>query len=875
MGISIAGLVLSIRSLFRRDAVEREMDDELRFHLDQQTKKHVATGLTPLEAERRARIELGGLETVREDCRDARGTRLLEGLVQDAHYGLRLLRKSPGFTAIAILTLALGMGANTAIFSVVDSILLNPLPYRNPDELITMRPNDAPVNIVDIRREAHAFSEGGGVNLFPMDYTGGTEPLQITAALVDAGWLKTLGVAPMLGRIIAPEEDVLGGPRNIVVGHRFWQEFLGSDPHAIGRAVPLSGNTYTVIGVMPTGFDVPGRHADVFVSLSVAYPEAAPDRGVHFMKTVWRLKPGVTLAQAQADISAIDRRLSALYPDTERGRQSRLVSLKEWLTGDIRPALVILFGAVGFLLLIACANFAGLLLANAMARRREFVIRASLGAGRGRLIRQSLTESLVLALLGGAAGLVLAKWGTSFLVSLEPVEMERFHGVQMNSHLFLFVFSLSLVIGAMVGLVPALPAASADVAETLKEGSRHASLGRSSHLFRSALVTAEFALAMILLIGAGLLIKAFSRLSSVNPGFNPQNLMTMQLQLPATRYREIPRQNQFRRELLERLNVLPGLEAAMITDAPLAGNYVGHRFVIDGRPPVPPGAEPLVQTLSVMGGYFHVMQIPLRAGRDFTESDGEGQLLVAVVNEALVAKYFPHENPIGARIEWAQPEGGHRWMTIIGVVRDVKHTELNEDPDPAVYTPFAQNDEAWRRWMTLVIRSPGPSAGIIEEVKKVVRSMDRQMPVNKAQPMGEYLRDALAQQRFNMLLLGMFAALALILAAGGIYGMMAYRVGQRMHELGIRIALGAQRAELLWLAVGDGARLALLGIAIGLAGALGLTRVMTSLLFEVTPTDPATFALVTLLLAAAALAACYLPARRALKADPMNSLRYE
>jgi len=863
------------RAIFKPRAVEREMDYELRFHLEQQTKKHLASGIGRDEAVRRARIDLGGLEAVREECREARGTRLLEGLVQDVAYGLRMLRRSPGFAAIAILTLALGMGANTAIFSVVDSILLNPPPYRNPGELVAIKQTDSLMNVLDIQRQARAFSEGGGANIEFMDYTGGSEPVQISAAYIDAGWLKTLGVAPMLGRIITPDEDVKGGPRNIVVSHHFWQQFLESDPNAVGRAVPLSGNVYTVIGVMPAGFDMPGEHADVFVSLWVAYPEAAPYRGVHFMRTVWRLKPGVTLAQAQADVAAIDSRLATLYPDTEHGRQMLLVPLKQWLTGDVRPALVVLFGAVGLVLLIACANFAGLLIANAMARRREFVIRASLGAGRGRLVRQALAETLVLAFLGGAGGLALAKWGTSYLVSLEPAELERFRGIQMDSHLFLFVFGLSLLIGAFIGLVPAWPAARADVAETLKEGSRHSSSGRSGNLLRSGLVTAEFALAMILLIGAGLLMKGFSRLSAVNPGFNPQNVTTVQLQLPATRYSEIPKQTQFRRELLERLNGLPGVEAAMITDLPLAGNYLSHRFVIDGRPPVPAGAEPHVQTLSVMGDYFRVMQIPVRSGRGFTESDREGQSLVAVVNEAFVAKYFAHDNPIGARIDWAQPEGIHHWMTIVGVVRDVKHFRLNEDQDPAVYAPFAQSDESWRRWMALVVRTPGPSTGLVEGIKKVVWSLDSQIPVNKVRSMEEYMSVALAQHRFNMLLLGMFAALALVLAAVGIYGMMAFRVAQRMHELGIRIALGAQRPQVLWLAIADGAQLVVLGIAIGIAGAIGLTRVMTSLLFEITPTDPATFALVTLLLAAAALAACYLPARRALRADPMSSLRYE
>ena len=444
----------------------------------------------------------------------------------------------------------------------------------------------------------------------------------------------------------------------------------------------------------------------------------------------------------------------------------------------------------------------------------------------------------------------------------------------MDAHVFLFVFGVSLVIGAVFGLVPAWPAARADVAETLKEGSRSATLGHSSQLLRNALVTGEFALALILLVGAGLLMRGFSRLNSVPPGFHPQNVMTIELQLPASRYAEILRQTQFRRALLERLNTLPGVEAAMITDVPLAGNYLSHRLVIDGRPPVPVGAEPHVQTLSVMGDYFRVMQIPIRAGRGFTGMDREGQPLVAVVNEALVRKFFPHENPIGARIDWTRTEGPHQWMTIVGVAGDVRHSRLSEDQDPAVYAPFAQSDEPWRRWMTLVIRTPGPLTGLVEAAKAQVWSVDSQIPVSKVMSMEDRMRVSLSQQRFNLLLLGLFAALALILATVGIYGMMAYRVGQRMHEIGICIALGAQRRDVLWLAVGEGARLAVLGLAIGLAGALGLTRLMASLLFEVRPTDPATFAAVTLLLAAAALVACYLPARRAARLDPAVTLRH-
>ncbi len=871
----LSDLIYRLYSLFRRRKTETDLDEELRFHFDQQVDKFVASGLTRKEALRRARLQFGGLDQVKEECRDARGVSLAEDLLQDTRFAMRMLSKSPGFTAVAVLTLALGMGANTAIFSVIDGVLLSPPPYPEPAQLLAAEHNDSLQNVIDIQRETRSFSHGGAVNIEAMDYTGGTEPVQVRSAFIDAGLFDTLGISPMLGRTITPEEDVQGGPRNIVASYSFWQNFLGGDPSALGKSVMLSGNSYTVIGVMPASFALPRERADIFVSLWVAYPEAAPVRGVHFMHTYWRLKPGATLSQAQAEISALDQQLAKEYPSTERGRKTVLVPLHRKMVREVRAALLILFGAVGLVLLIACANFAGLLMAQGAKRRHELVIRAALGAGRWRLIRQALTESLLLAILGGAAGLLLAKWGTNFLISLKPAALDRFTGIQMNAHLLLLVLGISLLTGIAFGLAPALSAAGADIAESLKESGRSATEGTRGYRFRRWLVIAEFALALVLLVGAGLLIKGFSRLRSVDPGFSPAGVITMHLQLPPTRYAEIPLQTNFRRELLTRLNSMPGIEAAMVTDVPLGGNFLSHSLVIDGRPPVPAGAEPDVQTLSVMGDYFQVMQIRIRAGRRFTDSDREGQPLVAVVNETFVKEFFPHENPIGARIDWGRSKGPHLWMTIIGVAGDVKHSGLDQPQDPAVYAPFPQSDEPWRRWMTLVIRTKSTSAGLVDEVKKQVWSVDRQIPVSDIQSMDELMAVSVAQRRFTMMLLGTFAALALILAAVGIYGLIACFVSQRTHEIGVRIALGAQRRDVLRLVMGDGARMALAGIALGVAGALALTRVMASMLFEVKPADPATIALVAILLAIVALAACYIPARRAMRVDPMAALHYE
>jgi putative ABC transport system permease protein len=668
---------------------------------------------------------------------------------------------------------------------------------------------------------------------------------------------------------------VKGGPRNVVLSSPFWRDFLGSDPHVLGKAIRLSDNTYTVIGVMRPDFTLPKELADVFVSLWAAYPDAAAERDVHFMHTYWRLKPGVPLAQAQAEIAQVDRRLAEEFPDSERERDTLLIPLHEWLVGDVRPALLILFGAVGLVLLIACANFAMLLMARAVTRQRELMIRASLGARNGRLIRQRLTESTLLALVGGAAGLIAAKLGTTLLLALKPAELRRFDAIPMDARVFAFVFGISLLTGLLFGLLPAWSASRGDMAEALRENARTTAAGVSRSPLRSFLVTAELALALILLAGAGLLIKGFLRLRSVDPGFNPANVITMYLQLPGTRYPQIPLQTNFRRELLARINSFPAVEAAMITDLPLAGNYVGHRVVVDGQSTVALGAEPEVQTLSVMGDYFGVMQIPIRVGRDFSAMDREGQPLVAIVNETFARQLLPGQNPIGTRIDWARSNEAHEWMTIIGVAGDVKHSGLNQPVDPAVYAPFSQNDEAWRRFMTLVIRTRVPLAGLVEDVKKQVWSLDSQIPVSGIQSMDDLLGVSVAQQRFTMLLLASFAALAVTLAGVGTYGMVAYRVNQRTHEIGVYMALGAQHRDVLRLVMKDGVKLGLLGIVLGLAGAIALTRVMVSLLFEVNPTDPATLIGVALLLAAVAMLACYIPARRALGIHPITALRRE
>ena len=863
-----------IRNLLNREAFDRDLQEEMRIHREMAEEKLNRLG-TPKEEAHYAAMRAFGNPTLAQEASLLEWTFFFESLVQDIGFGARMLRKSPSFTAVAVLTLALGIGTNTAIFSVINGVLLRPLPYKDPQQIVVTKENESLPNVIDIQRQTNAFSAGGAISPRPIDYTSGPEPLQIRVGLVNSGFFETLGIAPTMGRIFSEAEDVRGGPRVAVVSHPFWQTYLGGDPHAVGRPLSLGGNSYAVIGVMPESFISPREHADVFISLWVADPKTAVDRDVHDMHTYWRLKGGVSLEQAQADIATIHNSLAEQFPAEEKERRMQLIPLRESLVGDVRPALLVLFGAVGLVLLIACANFASLLIARGFARRQEMLIRAALGAGHSRLIRKSLTESTLLSFSGGAVGLLFAHWGTQMLLALTPEELRWLNGIHMDSRVLLFVLAVSILTGVIFGIAPALLAARTDVAAALNEGGRSKTASAAGHRIRQILVTTEIAFALVLLVGAGLLMKGFSRMRSVNPGFNPTGVMTMYLQLPATRYAEVPKQTQFRRELLARLNSLPGVQVGMITDIPLGGNYVDYDFVIDGRAPIPEGDEPKVQTLSVMGDYFRVMQIPLRAGRDFTEMDREGQPLVAVVNEELVRQYFPHDNPVGARIRWARDAGPPRWMTIIGVASDVKQSGLNQPVDPAVYTPFVQSDEVWRHWMTLVIRTDNSSSGLIEQVKAQVWRVDRQIPVSDVQTMEQRMAVSLAQQRFNMLLLGAFAALALILAGVGIYGVMGYTASQRTHEIGIRMALGGQRRDVLRMIVAEGAKLTFAGILIGIVGALALTRVMAGLLFEVKPGDPAIFAVVAILLALVALAACYIPARRATKVDPMVALRYE
>lgn len=798
----------------------------------------------------------------------------METLIKDIRYGMRSLLKRPAFTTIAVLTLALGIGLNTAIFSVINAVLLRPLPYAEPGRLLTFRSNQSALDLADLEAQSRMFSSLGGEVKQALDYTAGSEPLQFQTGQVTGGFFETLGVKPERGRVITPDDDKAGGPYVAVLSHALWLRQFGGDQQIVGKTIPLSGNSYTIIGVMPAGFASPRDNTEAWTPVHVSNPLAAKFRGVHFLRTYGRLAAGVSIEQARSEMQVIDKALAAQYPEFNKSRATILQPLQERIVGESRTPLLILFAAVSLVLLIACANFANLLLARAAERDREFVIRAALGAGRWRLMRQLLTESLLVSLIGGMGAAVLAVWGTSALVALKPENLPRLQEIGVDARVLGFTFGISLLTGVIFGLLPAWTAARSGVGEGLKEGGRSATAGSARQRLRSAFVVGELAIALILLVGSGLLIKTIWNLRSVEPGFNPDHLLTMRVELPEARYKDKDPQTRFRMQALSAINSLPGVQAAMVSELPLSGDSLDHDFLVEGRPPIAPGDEPSVETRSVMGEYFQTMQIPLRLGRSFAPQDFDPQAQrVGVVNESLVRQFFPNEDPLGKRVRWARDQEV-RWMTIIGVVGDVKHFGLDLPEQPALYSPYPQADP-WKRWMTFVARTQGSPEAMGQPIKQQIWKADAQLPVTKVQSMNEVASGSFAARRFNMLLLAIFAGLALVLAAVGIYGVMSYAVTQRTQEIGIRMALGARGIDVLTLILRNGLALTLSGVAIGISGALALTRLLRTLLFGVAPTDAFTFVAVSAALIIVALLACYLPARRATKVDPLVALRYE
>lgn len=864
---------MRVRAIFRREDVEREMDEELRFHFDATVAKHESAGRSREEAVRVARLEFGAAENVREQIRDARGTAWMESLAQDVKYAVRVLRKSPGFTAVAILTLALGIGANTAIFSVVNSVLLRPLPYPDSSRLVTTDSSESMPDVEDIRAQSQSYEVIGSGSAQRLEYTGGVEPVEVFAAAGDAEMFPALGARAEIGRLIEASDDQYGAQPAVVLSHAFWMNHFGGDRGVLGKQITLSGTSYTVVGVMAADFWLPNHPADVFTTLHVEYPAAAKARGAHMLTMYMRLRPGVTLAQAQAEMQRVDAALTQAHPDHEAGVHRRVEPLLEKVVGDSRGPLLIFLGAVALVLLIACVNFANLLLARAAARQREMAVRAALGAGSGRLVSQMLTESVLLALAGGAAGIALARIGLRALLALAPKDLPRLSTISIDGRVLAFTFGISVLTGILFGLLPAWSATRASVGEGLKESGRTMSGGRAHLRLRRLLVISETALALVLLVGAGLLIRSFWEMESVAPGFRAEKILTMRVALPESRYKDIPAQNRFRTRLMESLNAMPDVQAAIISELPMGGDSIDHDMVIEGEA-VAPGKVSAVQTRTVLGDYFSVMSIPLESGRMFSNEDREDTPEVVVVNERFARKFFGNRDPLGARIGWVL-DSPKKWKTIVGVVGDVKHFGLDQPESPAVYGLYTQSDEEWKRWMCLTVRSPRDAAGLTRDVERKLWAIDSALPPTDVLSMTDVVQASVSPQRFNLTLLTIFAAVALALAAIGIYGVVAYSVTQRTHEIGVRVAIGAQRADILRMVMGEGARLAAIGTAAGLLGAALLTNFIAGMLFGVDAQDPATFAGVAIVLGFAAAAASYVPARRAMRVDPMVALRHE
>jgi putative ABC transport system permease protein len=869
---------------FRRGLTEKKLDAELRFHLEQQIADYIAAGMKPEEAGRRARLEFGGLDQMKEECRDVGSAHFVETLFQDVRYGVRQLRRSPGFTVIAILTLALGIGANTVIFSAVNGVLLRPLPYPNSNRLAQVWSTNPHTDrwgdwvsypdFVDWRAQNKVFEDLVAYRTWLTNITGGDHPEALFAVLASSSLFSVLQSQPLLGRSFLPDEDKPGHNRVVVLSDALWRSRFGSDPHLVGKTVVINGESYTVIGIMPPHFRFPLNPPEGLVPsawLPVGLDPSQSDRGSHNYRVVGRLRPGVTPSQAQADMEAIARNLAQSYA-ADQGLGIKVAGLEENVTSEVRPALLVLLGAVGLVLLIACANVGNLLLSRAVARQREVALRLAIGANRSRIVKQMLTESVLLALIGGGVGLLLAFLGLSFLIKLAP-SVPRLHESTVDGRVLIFCSLLSLATGILFGLVPAFQASSIDLNEALKQSGPSRRLGSGPRLRRMVAV-AETALALMLLIGAGLLIRSFVRLSNVELGFNPRNVLTAMIMLPESRYSAPNRQAAFFKEAIRRIEALPGVESVAAADSvPLVTNDTGS-VSVEGQPePTLDGVWTQAERPKITPGYFRAMGIPLLRGRTFTWADNETSLPVAIVSEAAARLYWPNEDPIGKRVsESDESEGRIVWRQVIGVVGDVRQDGLADKVRPSVYTPLSQLPMPFA---ALIVKSRMDPQSLADPVRRQVMAVDKDQPLFSIQTMQEVVADSVSNRAFQTVLLSLFAAVAMTLATIGIYGVMSHSAAQRTREIGIRMALGAQKRDTLKLVVSQGMFLALLGVSIGVIGALALTRFMSSLLYGVKPTDPMTFIGVSLVLAAVSLVASYVPARRATKVDPMVALRHE
>src|SRR5215472_194108 len=863
-----------LRASLRRSRMEREMDAELRFHIEAFAEDLVRRGVLREEALRRARIEFGGIESAKEECRDARGVNFVESILQDLRFGLRTLRKNPGFTAVAVVTLALGISANTAVFTVVNGVLLRAMPFPEADRLCLVslsagfqhfdwQPEVLDRDYLAFREQDQAFekvdtfSRGTTANL-----TGAGDPVQIPVAYVTTEFFQTLRTNPVIGRGFSAGEDEQGRDSVAILSNELWKERFGADPEILGKTIRLDGVGRTVIGIMPRGFEFPG--VKVWMPLVINLN----DHNSYMRPVVGRLKRGVSRQQALAELATFAKRLPP-----ERERIPLVLPLKDLLVANIRPSLLVFAGAVAFVLLIACANVANLFLARAAGRGQEMAVRSTLGANRWRLVRQLLVESTLVSLMGGAAGILFAFWGVQALMALAPAgKVPRMEIIRIDGWVLAFTFGLSIVTGVVFGLAPAFQATRLGARESLSHGGRGTIVGHEG--IGSALTVSEMALALILLTGAVLMLKSFLRLRAVNPGFSPHSVMTTTVDLPDSEYRTASQMQAFHTRTLGELSRLPGVLAAGAVDwIPLGKALTRGTFQVEGSQR-PPGF--MVDKPCVSPGYFKAMGMPLLHGRDFTESDNGTAPGVVIVSQTVARRLWPSQDPIGKRISTEDEPKPEDWLSVVGVVDDVKQQGLAKQSEPAIYQPYLQvaNHPFFLSHMTFVVRTALPPESVAAGMRAALRNVDKNQPISIA-PMNSVIATTTAEPRFQTRLLTTFALVALLLTIVGIYGVLAYSVAQRTHEIGVRMALGAHPADIIHMVFSEGLRLAFVGIIIGVAGALALTRFLGSLLFEIKPTDPATFIDVAILLMLVALAACYIPARRAMRVDPMVALRYE
>ncbi|MBX3277593.1 MAG: ABC transporter permease [Acidobacteria bacterium] len=813
----------------------------------------------------------------------------MQTLWQDLRYGARTFFKNPGFTLVAVLTLALGIGANTAIFSVINAVLLRPLPFTEPDRLVTvwslnLEDGDSMSatwpDFADWRAQNQSFDKLAAFSSRDLTLTGYGEAARVRGAMTSSDLFPMLGVSPIIGRTFNADEE-RAGALAAILGHGLWQRRFNSDPGIVGQPITINGESFTVVGVMPASFEFPiqSERAELWISAGIDAGGAGAlqnQRGNHYIEVMGRLKPDATLAGAQAEMQSITERLAQQYPGTNTDFRARVVPYFERIIGDVDKALMILLGAVCCVLLIACANVANLLLARAATRGREMAVRAALGADRLRVVRQLLTESLLLALVGGLCGLLLAWWGTELLIASVPRGLPRASEAALDSTVLGFTLLVSMFTGLLFGLAPALHSSRTDLTTTLKDGGRNAGDGRSVGRMRSALIIAEVAVSFVLLVAAGLLINSFVRLSRVDPAFDPERILSFRINLPRTRYAQPEQVEGFYEQLLARVGALPGVTSASASSVlPLSGANSALGFAIEGAPAEPARPYPNSSNFRIVRpGYFQTMGIRLVAGRDFDARDQNRSTPVVIINESLARRYFPGENPLGKRINpsFGLDERGVLWREIIGVVKDVRHASLREESGAECYVAHTQ---APANSIAIVARSAVDPKTLIAAVRSEVRTLDQDLPVYQVRTLEEMISASVAQPRFQTLLLGIFAAAALLLTAIGLYGVMAYSITQRTHEIGIRLALGAARGDVLRLVVGQGMKLAGAGLILGCAAGFGAAQFITSMLFGVSAYDPITFGGIAVLLACVAFAACYVPARRAMNVDPMIALRYE